>query len=95
MRVSRKWIEWAHTPPAESGVEASEKLCELADDGTRNAFVEVTDPALVKEIVSVAECYQRPVAGDSLYEMGPWWRNQPRKVITEGRALLRAKQSQG
>ncbi len=93
MKVSRKWIEWAHTPPAESGVEASVKLCELVEGGLRSAVVEVNDPELVRELVSVAECYQRPVPGDSLYDMGPWWRGQPRKVITEGRAQLRAQQT--
>lgn len=91
MKVSRRWIEWAHTPPAEDGVEPSVKLCELAEQpGTGS--VEVNDQALIAELVSVAECYGRPTIGDSLYDMGPWWRSQPRKVITEGRAALRALQ---
>ena len=89
MKVSRKWIEWAHTPPAESSVEASVKLCELAEaPGTGS--IEVDGEELLKELVSVAECYRNPSSGDSLYEMGPWWRGQPNKVITEGRAALRA-----
>lgn len=89
MKVSRRWIEWAHEPAAESGVEASAKLCELADEpGTGS--IEVSDPVLITELVSVAECYRNPSPGDSLYEMGPWWRGQPKKIITEGRAALRA-----
>jgi hypothetical protein len=87
MKVSRRWIEWAHEPPAESGVEASARLCELAEaPGTGN--IEVTDPALLKELVSVAECYRSPTSGDALYDMGP----QPGRIITEGRAALRALQ---
>lgn len=88
MRVSRKWIEWAHVPPAESGVEASLRLCELADAPGRGA-VEVTDLDLVRELVDVAETYCRPARGDALWDMGPWWCAQPRKVIDEGRRVLR------
>ncbi len=94
MKVSRKWIEWAHTPPAESSVEASVKLCELAD-GPGQGSVEVEDPELLKELVSVAECYRNPSSGDSLYDMGPWWRGQPRKIISEGRAALRSLMAAG
>lgn len=88
MKVSRKWVEWAHTPPAESGNEASARLCELAEQKGRGA-IEVTDPALIEELVSVAECYRKPVSGDALFDMGPWWRGQPRKVIEAGRSALR------
>lgn len=88
MKVSRKWIVWAHTPPAEDGVEPSVKLCELAEaPGTGS--IEITDADLLKELVSVAECYGTPRDGDTLYEMGPWWRSQPRKITTEGRNALR------
>lgn len=89
MKVSCKWIEWAHQPPAESGVEQSVRLCELAE-GTKARSVDVTQADLLRELVSVAECYRRPTRGDGLYEMGPWWRSQPRKIIEEGRAALRA-----
>ena len=89
MRVSRKWVEWAHTPPAEDGVEPSVKLCDLAERPGKGG-VEVNDPALIAELVSVAECYRNAMPGDSLYDMGPWWRCQPKKIITEGRAALRA-----
>lgn len=88
MRVSRRWITWAHEPPAESGVEASVKLCELAE-GPGRGPVEVSDPDLVRELVSVAECYRRPSPGDALWDMGPWWRSQPAKVIDAGRQALR------
>ena len=91
MKVSRRWIAWAHTPPAESSVEASVELCVLAD-GPGQGSVEITDPELLTELVSVAECYRNPSSGDSLYDMGPWWRGQPRKIITEGRAALRSLQ---
>lgn len=91
MKVSRKWIDWAHVPPAESGVEASVALCDLAD-GPGTGSVEVNDQALIVELVSVAECYRKPRSGDALFEMGPWWRGQPDKIITEGRAALRAMQ---
>ena len=88
MKVSRKWIVWAHEPPAESGVKESAELCTLAETPGKG-LVEVSDPALIAELVSVAECYRNPRAGDSLYEMGPWWCGQPRKIIEEGRAALR------
>lgn len=91
MKVSRKWIEWAHTPPSEDGIEPSAKLCEMAEAPGTGA-IEVSDEELLKELVSVAECYGSPRSGDTLYEMGPWWRSQPRKIITEGRAALRALQ---
>lgn len=89
MRVSRKWIVWAHEPPAESGGEASLALCELAEGPGGTGSVEVNDPALIAELVSVAECYRSPRSGDTLYEMGLWWRGQPKKIIAEGQAALR------
>lgn len=92
MQVSRKWIDWAHTPPAESGIEPSARLCEMAAQPGRGN-IEVDDVELIQELVSVAECYGQPASGDSLYEMGPWWRGQPKKVIAAGRAALRARQS--
>lgn len=91
MKVSRKWIEWAHEPAAESGVEASERLCILAK-GPGTGSVEIIDPGLIAELVSVAECYRSPAPGDALYEMGLWWRGQPKKIIREGRAFLRDQQ---
>jgi hypothetical protein len=63
MKVSRKWIEWAHTPPAESDIEPSKKLCELAYSQGAGS-IEVGDPELVAELVSVAECYRNPRSGD-------------------------------
>lgn len=91
MKVSRKWIIWAHEPVAESGGEESLRLCELAE-APGKASIEITDPNLLKELVSVAECYRNPRAGDSLFEMGPWWCGQPKKIIEGGRAALRAAQ---
>ncbi len=62
MKVSRKWIEWVHEPAAESGVEASERLCILAK-GPGTGSVEIIDPGLIAELVSVAECYRSPARG--------------------------------
>jgi hypothetical protein len=91
MKVSRKWIEWAHTPPAESSVEASVRPCELAESpGTGR--VEITDTVLLEELVSVAACYRNPTSGDALFEMGPWWRGQPAKIVVAGCAALRSLQ---
>jgi len=91
MKVSRKWIEWAHEPAAESGVEASERLCILAK-GPGTGSVEIIDPGLIAELVSVAECYRSPAPGDALYEMGPWWRGQPKKRV--GRDSCKTQQKQ-
>lgn len=88
MRISRKWIDWAHGPGAEDGQDLASRLVDIANmaDG---AMLELEDPVLIAEVVSVAELYARPTRGDALYEMGPWWRAQPAKVISEGRAALR------
>lgn len=69
-------------------MDASIKLCELAEAPGRGS-VEVNDAELLKELVSVAECYRNPRRGDDLYDMGVWWRGQPAKIIAEGRAALR------
>lgn len=88
VKVSRKWIEWAHGPGAEDGQPLALQLCELASaPGKGN--IEINDPELIAEIVNVAETYQNPTFGDALYDMGLWWRGQPRKIIKAGRAELR------
>jgi hypothetical protein len=89
MRVSRKWLEWAHGPGAEDGQPLATRLCELANT-PGNGAVDVTDPALIAEVVDVAECYRNPSLGDALYDRGPWWRSQPSKIIASGKAELRA-----
>ena len=48
----------------------------------------VGDLALIAELVDVAELYVNPCRGDALHDMGPWWMGQPRRVISEGRAVL-------
>ena len=90
MKVSRRWIEWAHGPGAEDGQPLAMSLCDLA--GAPGAgSIEVADPALIAELVDVAGLYVNPCRGDALHDMGPWWMGQPRRVISEGRAeLLRA-----
>ena len=87
MKVSRRWIEWAHGPGAEDGQPLAMSLCDLA--GAPGAgSIEVADPVLITEPVDVAELYVSPCRGDALHDMGPWWMGQPRKVISEGRAEL-------
>ena len=87
MKVSRRWIEWAHGPGAEDGQPLAMSLCELASaPGTGS--VSVTDPALIAELVDVAELYINPCRGDAPHDMGPWWMGQPRRIISEGRIEL-------
>jgi hypothetical protein len=88
MKVSRKWIEWAHGPGAEDGQPLATTLCDLASSPGTGAVC-ITDPALIAELVDVAELYRNPCTGDALYDMGPWWMGQPRRIISEGRAALR------
>ena len=88
MKVSRKWIDWAHGPGAEDGQSLAMTLCDLASAPGTGAVC-VNDPALIAELVDVAELYRNPCAGDALYDMGPWWIGQPRRIISEGRAALR------
>lgn len=88
MKISCKWIEWAHGPGAEDGQPLATRLIDLADHAG-GSTLEVVEDELIAEVVSVAELYARPARGDALYEMGPWWRSQPARVIREGRAALR------
>ena len=90
MRVSRRWIEWAHGLGTEDGQPLAMSLCDLA--GAPGAgSIEVADPVLIAELVDVAGPYVNPCRGDAMHEMGPWWMAQPRRVISDGRAkLLRA-----
>lgn len=85
MKVSRRWIDWAHTPPAQSGVEPSITLCELAFAPGRGR-IEITDPELLAELLAVAECYGSDSATD---DMGPWWMGEQRRVVREARRELR------
>jgi hypothetical protein len=87
MKVSRKWIDWAHGPGAEDGQPLAMALCDLANSPGTSAIC-ITDPALIVELVDVAELYRNPCAGDVFYDMGPWWMGQPRRIISEGRAAL-------
>ena len=82
MKVSRRWIEWAHGPAAEDGQPLSMSLCDLA------GAIKIAEPALIAELVDVAGLYVNPCRGDALHDMGPWWMGQPRRVILEGRAEL-------
>lgn len=87
MKVSRRWIEWAHGPGAEDGQPLAMRLCDLAGAPGAGA-IEVADPALIAELVDVAGLYVNPCRGDALHDMGPWWMGQPRRVISEGMAEL-------
>lgn len=88
MKVSRRWIEWAHGPGAEDGQELATRLVGLAD-GPGRGSVEIRDMVLIAEVVSVAELYRNPAPGDALYDMGPWWMGQPARLIRDGRIELR------
>ena len=88
MKVSRKWIDWAHGPGAEDWQSLAMTLCDLASSPGTGAVC-ISDPALTVELVDVAELYRNPCAGDALYDMGPWWIGQPRRIISQGRAALR------
>jgi hypothetical protein len=90
MRVSRRWIEWAHGPvvereDAESIVPSSLRLLERAAERRRGSF-EITEPSLLRELLSVAECYG---TGSVTDEMGPWWKGEQARVVREARAALR------
>ena len=87
MKVSRRWIEWAHGPGAEDGQQLAMSLCDLASAPGAGA-IEVSDPVLIAELVDVAGIYVNPCRGDALHGMGPWWMGQPRRVISEGMAEL-------
>jgi len=89
MRVSKRWIEWAHGPGADDGQELAGRLVTLAES-TKDTAVTLTDAVLVAEVVDVAGLYHPPCRGDALYDMGPWWLGQPRKIIKEGREFLHA-----
>ena len=88
MKVSRRWIEWAHGPGGKDGQLLATSLCDLAS-GPGAGSISVTDLVLIAELVDVAELYINPCRGDALHEMGPWWMGQPRRIISEGRASLR------
>ena len=62
-------------------------LCELAS-APGSGSISVSDPALIAELVDVAELYVNPCRGDALHDMGPWWMGQPRRIISEGGAEL-------
>lgn len=73
MRVSRRWIEWAHgrvveRAAVEATVPSSLRLMEIAESPGRGA-IEITDRSLLTEPLSVAECYG---SGSVTVEMGPW-----------------------
>ena len=87
MKVSRRWIEWAHGPGAEDGQPLAMGLCDLASAPGAGS-ISVSDPALVAELVDVAELYVNPCRGDALHDMGPRWMGQPRRIISQGRAEL-------
>ena len=87
MKVSRRWIEWAHGPGAEDGQPLAMSLCDLASSPGAGS-ISVSDPALIAELVGVAELYVNPCWGDALHDMGPWWMGHPRRVVSEGRAAL-------
>lgn len=89
MKVSRKWIEFAHEPGAESDQPLAQRLMDIVEQPGKGA-VEITDTELIAELVDVAELYANSQYGDAVYDMGLWWRGQPRKIIEAGKAELRS-----
>ena len=89
MKVSRRWIEWAHGPGAQDGQPLAMSLWDLASAPGAGS-IEVADPALIAELVDVAGLYVNPCRCDALHDMGPWWMGQPRRVISEGSAALQS-----
>ncbi len=89
MKVSRRWIEWAHGPGAEDGQPLAMSLCYLASTAGVGS-IEVASPALIAELVNVAGLCVQPCRGDALHAMGPWWMGQPRRIVSEGIAAQRA-----
>ena len=92
MKVSRRWIEWAHGPGAEDDQPLAMSLCDLASSPGAGS-IEVADLALIAELVDVAGLYVNPCRGDALHDMGPWWMGQPRRIISEERASVRSADS--
>lgn len=54
LRVSSRWVEWAHAPGAESGQALAIELCELI---TKRDYVLIERADLVREVLDVAELY--------------------------------------
>jgi|SRR5882672_160493 len=97
MKVSRRWIQWAHGPGADDGQALACKLCALAEEpdyskrglAALNCRVEISDPVLIAELVDVAELYLPAARDDVLREMGPWWLGEGARILREGRAILK------
>jgi len=87
MKVSRRWIEWAHGPGAEDGQPLAMTLCDLAS-APGSGSIAVSEPALIAELVDVDELFANRCRGEPLHDMGPWWLGQPRRIISEGKAEL-------
>jgi hypothetical protein len=85
MKVSQEWIDYAHTPPAESGNASSKALCDKVTGYTGS--VDVTEPELIRELMSVAQLYEY---GSHVNEPDQplWWRAYPKKLIARCRAAL-------
>ena len=69
MKVSRRWIEWAHGPGAEDGQPLEISLCDLASAPSAGA-IEIAGPALIAELVDAAGLYMSPCRGDALHDVG-------------------------
>jgi len=93
LRVSTAWVLWAHGPYTEC-TDAPQKYpsswalvakAESERSRGRRSIV-VSDETLIRELLSVAECYGRGSATD---DMGPWWIGYQRKVVRGCRGILR------
>jgi hypothetical protein len=59
MKVSRRWIEWAHGPGAEEGQPLPMRLCDLAG-GLGTGSMEVAGLVLIMDLVDVAGILVKP-----------------------------------
>lgn len=89
MKVSRRWIQWAHGPGAEDGQSLACELVQLAQSARRPIRLTITEPHLIAELISVAELYCPAGRHDVLREMGPWWMGEAARIIREGRLALK------
>ena len=76
MKVSRRWIEWAHGPGAEDGQPLAMSLCDLASAPGVGA-IDVADPALIAELVDVAGLYVHSLRSANSAAKSPTVDGQP------------------
>jgi len=86
--VLTDWIEYAHGPAAEDGQPLAKRLCEIIDRHPTFRFAYISEPELVRELISVAELFT-PEHGDTMPEEIQRGR-RALSVIKRGRKWLEA-----